>query len=79
MSGTQVRGRVITCPGCEGDGCCVCDHEGRIYESALGIQDNGLSVVEDAGEIGGSMSGVRKGSNDLKVYAGRAWVERNKA
>lgn len=50
----------VTCPFCEGDGCCFCDHEGMIYvgpneiiKSEEGLNSIGVQRLKaaDPGEI----------------------------
>jgi len=40
--GTATR-KVVDCPFCETDGCCFCDHEGKIY-----VGENELIKSEEA-------------------------------
>lgn len=45
----------VTCPFCEGDGCCFCDHEGTIFvgpneliKSEAGLDSVGVRYLEEA-------------------------------
>lgn len=44
-----------TCPFCDGDGCCFCDHEGRIYvgeneliKSEAGLHSIGVKYLKES-------------------------------
>ena len=45
----------VTCPFCDGDGCCFCDHEGQIYvgekeliKSEEGLQSIGVKYLKES-------------------------------